>query len=753
MPRPATGSVTFCVLAGLLSITLACGGGGSSPKATLTFTSAPKATAIEAHLYHYELSASSSQGGSPRFSLVSGPTGAALNGNALEWTPNSTLAGTSQSIRIKAEDGGISAEQAWSISVSPNAAPTFSSTPPTNGKEMHSYTYTLSASDLNGDPIQFDANQLPPGATLNATQLTWIPVAGDVGQVATFSIAARDGFGGHVDQSWSVTPVANAQPVFTSQPPSDVVFVQGFPIFDYALTSTDADLDPVSFSLVQAPAGATLGNGIIHWQPTPDQERTPQTFVIRVSDGLGGSTDQRWTKAYSGVLRGTWADHHLTPDGKITTKPNLGTGSFTPQVLVPDGAGGFRQILGTFNSDGSICVAGIPPGHFWLNFGGEHFIWTDQGNLDTGRLILGRADTTASFDPAPVSLTLTGLDPWSYDSMRWIVPNHGSNLLCPDFTANPPAPNDTSLVAAVMPRCGNSPLVDATKSDELTLLQNGRRMQDSLNVFSIKKAFTTSTLIQIPGQTTAISGAFSTPPSATVNLDWDAAVPSSYLDQVHPGYTANSPILIGGSQQGEPSAGLQFLNQEDLTMVGWDYPYLFLAVAPSQGHYQQTLTFGDPYPGSWPRIFSSCITTTSNDGSNRPAGYFMTASNSPGTPDNPLKVQLSPARNPTVNGENFFFDQVGVGTSPVLSWDPPSLGSPTFFQILFIDAATGFSCTKDITVFGNSVQLPPGILEPGKSYWITIRSVSSGNPEIIKAPFRIALPLSTADCISGRITP
>ena len=860
MPRPSLGQLGLCLVNGsLLMISITCGGGGggnNAPKVSLTWNSTPKTAATEAHPYRYVASASSTQGGSPQFTLTSAPSGATLIGSTLDWTPTSAQNGSSQSFRIKAEDGANSLEQAWSVTVSANAAPTFTSVPTASGKEGHSYAYTLAATDADGDAVQFAATQLPTGATLNGAQLawtpatsdvgkgisftvtasdaygghtdqswivtpianaapvfsslapstgkeghayayapaavdadgdavqfvgtqlpvgatlngaqlTWTPAASDAGKMVSFTLTAQDAFGGHTDQSWIVTPTANALPVFTSQPPVDVSFVQGAPAFDYALTGTDADNDVVTFSLIQSPAGTTLVNGIIHWQPTPDQERLPQIFQIRASDGHGGATDQQWTKAYSGVLRGTWADSYQAPSGAITTKQDTSFALYPLKALIPDGTGGVRTLNGILNPDGSMRLSGIPPGSYWLSIGSRGWVWTDQSSLDIGKLYLGRTDALSSNDPAPLSLTLSGLDSWSdINGMRWVVPNQDVQIRFDSqaFTTNPPAPGDTALVSAVMPRIPYTPLVDATKQDELTLLQLGHDVQGPLKLETIAKAFTTTNLVQVAGTTTALSGTFSTPLTSAVDLVWNPSLDATFLNQVHPGSTSNAPYLIVATQPGGTSSGLAQRNLADLDQFYWSHPVVLTAEAASFASFQQPLTYGDPYPASWPRMFISTTTVVQdfkvNGISGATAGYLMTVLNSPGTLATPLQTLVSPVRNPTINGQDFFLDQSGVGTTPMLTWDPPALGSSALYQIRInelIPNSSGFSMgrlfTQDMTVFGTSIQVPPGFLNPGSIYLINIRAVSCANPGIKNAPFRMALPLGMADCLSGVIRP
>ncbi|HJW73500.1 MAG TPA: hypothetical protein VJ486_11780 [Geothrix sp.] len=766
MSRAETCRMSLCL--GLFLLSLGCGGGGSAaPEAGLDLTSTPATTAIVAHAYRYVASASSPQGGSLSYTLVASPSGATLAGSTIDWTPSAAVAGTSQAFRLKVGDGSSFKEQSWSVAVSANLSPSFTSTPPSEAKEGHSYIYTLAATDPNGDLVQFQDSQLPAGASLSGGQLTWVPSASEVGQAAVFKIKALDGFGGTQDQAWSVTPSANALPVMTSQPPQDMSFVQGASVFDYMITSTDSDNDPVTFSLIQAPAGAVIVNGLLHWQPTPAQERVPQTFQIRASDGHGGTVDQQWTKAYSGVVRGTWSDTYLSPSGVVAAKQDTNLAAFGVYALVPTASGGFEKIFGSMTVDGSWRISGIPPGSYWLNAGPRGFIWTEQSQIDLGKGFLGRADAQASSDPVSVELTLTGLDSWTdLYGMRWLVANHATQIsfFSSYFTANAPAPGDTALVSAVIPGIPYAPLVDASKLDELMLLQPGQEVQENISTETIHKVFTTSTLTQKVGTTALVSGVFAKPSSSNISLDWNASREIDYLDQVHPGSLAGQPGFLIATQPGGFSPGLMQSGTFDADSFYLGHPLLVNANANTYTRYTQTLSFGDPYPATWPRIYISHTAfpheLTFNGITGTDVGTLMTVSDSPGTPADPLQLIVSPVRNPTINGRDLFQEQTGVGTHPTIAWGVPSLGSPVLYQVRIREVGSsgsgltfGSVWSDDLTIFGTSVQIPEGILHAGSAYVINIRAVSTGNGDAKNAPFRMALPFGMADCLSAVIRP
>ena len=81
------------------------------------FTSTPPTAAAQDTAYSYSVSATDPSGGTVSFALTTGPTGAALSGSSLSWTPAVAQSRASNSFTITAttSEGG-SATQSWSVS-------------------------------------------------------------------------------------------------------------------------------------------------------------------------------------------------------------------------------------------------------------------------------------------------------------------------------------------------------------------------------------------------------------------------------------------------------------------------------------------------------------------------------------------------------------------------------------------------------------------------------------------------------------
>src|SRR5262249_49634921 len=105
------------------------------------------------------------------------------------------------------------------------------------------------------------------------------------------AVSVDDGRGG-VDTQQFVLQVRperlNHAPQFTGTYPTQARVGQTFGFF---VTATDADGDPLEFSLSQAPAlmSITPATGLITWTPTAGQTG-PNPVTIKVSDGTTSTT-------------------------------------------------------------------------------------------------------------------------------------------------------------------------------------------------------------------------------------------------------------------------------------------------------------------------------------------------------------------------------------------------------------------------------------------------------------------------------
>ena len=165
-----------------------------------------------------------------------------------------------------------------------NQPPTVVSTPVFAASLGSPYSYTVKATDPDGNALTYQLLKAPMGMAINPTTglLTWAnPIAGNhqivVGAIDTGGLGAAQGF--------TLTARANSTPVIPNIPPQQVA--NGKP-YRYDLKAADAEGDLLTYSLLQSPTGMTIDEfGRINWVPKSNDVGTTKPVQIAVIDTFG----------------------------------------------------------------------------------------------------------------------------------------------------------------------------------------------------------------------------------------------------------------------------------------------------------------------------------------------------------------------------------------------------------------------------------------------------------------------------------
>ncbi|MFO7899372.1 MAG: Ig-like domain-containing protein, partial [Planctomycetota bacterium] len=163
------------------------------------------------------------------------------------------------------------------------------------------FELTIVADDLDQEPLAFSVSGLPPAATLTpgavygTAVLTWTPGPADAGDhAATFEVT--DGGNGNpalieTDTQTATITVRAANQAPTLDPVADQTVAEDDAL-SLALTASDPDGDPLTYSGANLPQGAALGRGtgILTWTPGFTQAGTYDGVAVTVGDGHSADT-------------------------------------------------------------------------------------------------------------------------------------------------------------------------------------------------------------------------------------------------------------------------------------------------------------------------------------------------------------------------------------------------------------------------------------------------------------------------------
>ena len=272
-------------------------------------TSIPPTTASGDRLYQYQLQATDAEGGPLSFRLLQAPAQMSIDAQTglIEWQPDTDLTGTAEIIVEVSDSEGASSAQTYEIALSetaPNGAPAITSAPIGYALTGTTYQYQIEATDPDNDTLVYELIDGPDGMAVDAStgELTWDTTDVAPGQY-TIVVGANDGALGGA-QRYVLQVVAPAQPGDPVDPtgavnnPPEILSTPTATAlvgdeYRYDLRAQDANGDPLSYRLLDAPEGMTVDQyGRIRWMPT---ENATAIVEVAVSDIYGATVTQQYT--------------------------------------------------------------------------------------------------------------------------------------------------------------------------------------------------------------------------------------------------------------------------------------------------------------------------------------------------------------------------------------------------------------------------------------------------------------------------
>jgi VCBS repeat-containing protein len=232
------------------------------------------------------------------FSVVTAPTHGTLTGLApnLTYTPDANWSG-SDSFTYTANDGKVVSNVATiSITVAAvNDAPVLAAIGAKSVNELSQLAFTATATDIEGDTLTYSLTGAPSGASISPSSgaFTWTPTEAQGHDSYTFSVCVSDAEP-KTDCETITVEVAevNIAPVLAAIGSKTV---EEGNLLTFTATTTDSDLpaNTLTYSLIGAPAGASInaGSGVFTWTPSAAQGPASYSFTVQVSDGLATDSE------------------------------------------------------------------------------------------------------------------------------------------------------------------------------------------------------------------------------------------------------------------------------------------------------------------------------------------------------------------------------------------------------------------------------------------------------------------------------
>ncbi len=141
-------------------------------------------------------------------------------------------------------------------------------------------SFSVTANDPDGDPVALSVSGLPSGAVFSNQEFTWTPTSDQLGSYQV-TFTASDGTAQDSETITILVQKPNTAPILAAIGNQSVN--ENEPL-SFSINATDADGDAVTYSLTNAPSGASLTGQTFSWTPSYSQAGSYDvTFVA--SDG------------------------------------------------------------------------------------------------------------------------------------------------------------------------------------------------------------------------------------------------------------------------------------------------------------------------------------------------------------------------------------------------------------------------------------------------------------------------------------
>jgi RHS repeat-associated protein len=261
------------------------------------FVSMPVITATVGEPYSYQVQVIDDQSDAVTIVLGQHPECMIMDASALiTWVPKRIQLGQQTVVITAIDEHGLSNQQTFEITVAPgpNHAPQFTSQPVTSVNEYTGYLYKPTVTDSDNDSLFFWIKQGPSGMTLDSVTSEIRLFAGSelVGSHPV-SIALTDRID-TVYQQFTLTVInVNTPPQIVSQPAPWAAIGREY---RYQIIATDNDNDPLVYTLITQPSGASIdtATGLLTWTPGISQLGT-HAISVKVRDTVGAFVEQSWS--------------------------------------------------------------------------------------------------------------------------------------------------------------------------------------------------------------------------------------------------------------------------------------------------------------------------------------------------------------------------------------------------------------------------------------------------------------------------
>jgi hypothetical protein len=423
----------------------------------------------------------------------------------------------------------------------------------------------------------------------------------------------------------------------------------------------------------------------------------------------------------------------------------------TVAAYVPNGLGGYHQIVGTGTAGGTFTIPNVPYQPYLLQLG-NRYIWTKNTIVSADFHYWYRSTRTLADPNTTLTFNLTNLTPWqSADVLEVVDPAttafdvYFASVGQTKFTGTFPY---------------NNYLSDATQGDQTYVLQLATQEVGGYSFGSATRGLALRNLAEIDGADTMLAGWLRPIQQDKVfraNIKGaDLAVQAL---AANPTAALTSTLIALDVFPGDFSRG-QTTSTPDLIAYDLNGDMNLLTVNADLG----LVKFGNPFPPNFPLFLvyqynaSTSYVAPGATNSIELLTYAYGYTPAMPTATSPIRPMVGVVTNPTVGGGDFFIGRTGIGLTPTLTWAPPTTGIAHLYVVSVYQLSNdeGNTSAAKIAIMQTqrtSISLPSGLLAAGESYVFQITTGYRPGVDVISQPYATGPVNASADVISAIMQP
>jgi hypothetical protein len=427
-------------------------------------------------------------------------------------------------------------------------------------------------------------------------------------------------------------------------------------------------------------------------------------------------------------------------------------------AYVPTGAGGYNVIPGTGTSAGTFSIPNVPSGYYLLQVG-TSFLVTNNTVVDEDFAYGYRSNGVPANPSTELTFDLANLESWQdTDVFEMVCPNNGAYGELFYETEGATSFTGTFPYAQFAPEN----LSNASQGDRYAFLQLDTQNLGGFAFAGLSRSFFPPKFTQAEGSDTPVNGTLTTIPQIhEFEANVNGADLTSQVLAANPNVTLlNTSIFLDAY----PGSLAKWATTSTPDLAGYNVGWFSYGPNITTNTDFGKVLYGNPFPATWPLIvIYNWIGSIGYVAPGATNGTFLTTladgfTTELPTSTSPIKPIVGGATGPTIEGQNFFVDQTGVGLTPTLKWAPPSIGKATFYVVGVYELSNEAGETAETAQYSVRTQstvltIPQGVMSAGHGYVFTITAWYVPGLNFAKTPFMTGPVNAFTDVISGLMQP